>query len=1208
MLHRRDLKTRRGRLATWFVIFFAILPLLMGFASAQGVRGAHLEDRIRREGVLSGDIPPKVQSGYSRHPTYREERALYRIFRDIRDGRLSPADGVREYLKSIPSPLIASVHSLPFSETGALRIPGVISFPSLARLCLLVTTYEGARAEFIREASPELKTEIAQMIGTGDGLSGRHPDIAFTILESAAQSGFVTALLRVAQLTELGTGTAPDWTKAETFYQAAADAGSANAAYTLAKHYEDGPNVEPDTNKARLWYERFFDLLTKGSHGADEFTRFFQDQIASGGMVAQLLATQVMRDTRFARAIADAYMCISCSGPINIKAAAKYYRIAAKAGDTEARYLLARILLDYPAFAERNETPRDVLRQNSRTAHYAMSELLQATLLSSEKEMRSAAAKEIDALCASKTASPQRDTKDDTDDGPAVFDRSIKDTPAHLTSIPTDCIGVLHSIATGDLGEALIAIGFHKLEQLATEQAADPDTPIAFPDSPIAFADVLAYFGDFNGAMEIYDHISSSDLKLEEFNKKESTIRRLTLRVPFDVLKTQTDGVERLLTFLAGKDIEYSTLLELARSGSGKELKSTQPRSSLSERENGFQRQLARGISNGLVSSSNALAESWAQEGNLARALDYELLSLNAELELDAVRSITEGKLSSVMSRVCHLSERSRRIASLGFRETSSRLAKDAVNLLQQVRQVAIALPLSLQSCFRNVATDEYRWLAHLFNEQGRLADMHKTLQMLSDFENDQSLGLRPKTLSKITLTNNEELVGRQLVNLRLALSAPNREYQQLKLKDPAKLSADERANLTRLESKVKRETEIYQKSLEILKEREQKSQEQEEGRLSSLNRLGPFLENLLRSGEKTALIHYVVLPDSLMILVLSDAYHSVTVRSLAGKPFTEAALDSLITAYRAAITDPNNDPTSISTQLYSVLIKPIEPLIQDANILLVSPDKQLRSIPFAALKNENYYLVERYQIGMYTETTFLQGLDHRTTAPKMVGFGVSEARKNFPPLPNAAEELRVAVGVVDGTTKGNIYLNNDFTVDTFQRRVAFPSTTRGLVHISSHFQLRETAAASELLLGQGTLSLQQIANQRVKIDLSSVEMLTLSACNTAATIHDRKAPTVQSLAHVFHSGGVRTVVASLWPVSDQSTPEFMSRFYTEREKKGSSTTAALRSAQLSFIKQSTEPESANLIPSGPSSTSMLFKGHSHPYYWAQFIVLGRHL
>jgi CHAT domain-containing protein len=84
----------------------------------------------------------------------------------------------------------------------------------------------------------------------------------------------------------------------------------------------------------------------------------------------------------------------------------------------------------------------------------------------------------------------------------------------------------------------------------------------------------------------------------------------------------------------------------------------------------------------------------------------------------------------------------------------------------------------------------------------------------------------------------------------------------------------------------------------------------------------------------------------------------------------------------------------------------------------------------------------------------------------------------------------------------------------------------------------------------------------KVRID---AELVTLSACDTALG-KEMGGEGLLGLTRAFHYAGARSVLATLWGVSDTSTPRLMERFYTHLQA-GKSRDEALRAAQLDFIR-----------------------------------------
>lgn len=97
-----------------------------------------------------------------------------------------------------------------------------------------------------------------------------------------------------------------------------------------------------------------------------------------------------------------------------------------------------------------------------------------------------------------------------------------------------------------------------------------------------------------------------------------------------------------------------------------------------------------------------------------------------------------------------------------------------------------------------------------------------------------------------------------------------------------------------------------------------------------------------------------------------------------------------------------------------------------------------------------------------------------------------------------------------------------------------------------------------------------------------SASLVVLSACETARGTNVPGEGLV-GLSRAFFHAGARTVIASLWKVSDKSTSELMTIFY-QQLKLGVSPAMALRAAQQKL------------------ATSINF---SDPYHWAGFVLLG---
>ena len=131
------------------------------------------------------------------------------------------------------------------------------------------------------------------------------------------------------------------------------------------------------------------------------------------------------------------------------------------------------------------------------------------------------------------------------------------------------------------------------------------------------------------------------------------------------------------------------------------------------------------------------------------------------------------------------------------------------------------------------------------------------------------------------------------------------------------------------------------------------------------------------------------------------------------------------------------------------------------------------------------------------------------------------------------------------GVLPGVVKLDEQFTESTMLTELR---KRHKVVHIASHFQFspgNETNSA--LLLGDGTfLSLAQIKS--LPNVFGGVELLTLSACNTATGGSGANGKEVEGFGVLAQRQGAKAVVASLWPVADTSTKLLMQEFYRARE------------------------------------------------------------
>jgi CHAT domain-containing protein len=196
-------------------------------------------------------------------------------------------------------------------------------------------------------------------------------------------------------------------------------------------------------------------------------------------------------------------------------------------------------------------------------------------------------------------------------------------------------------------------------------------------------------------------------------------------------------------------------------------------------------------------------------------------------------------------------------------------------------------------------------------------------------------------------------------------------------------------------------------------------------------------------------------------------------------------------------------------------------------------------------------------------------------------GFGLTRSVPGFDPLPAVREELETIVR--QGILPGEIYFDDQF--NAAQLRTALDKRAP-VLHIASHFVFQPgTEADSFLVLGDGSrLSLAELKRYRFR----DVDLITLSACETAVGGgKDANGKEIEGFGVLAQRQGAKGVLATLWPVADESTGTLTQGLYRIRQASPEVTKAeALRRAQL-----------------------QLFRGkYAHPFFWAPFILMGNWL
>jgi CHAT domain-containing protein len=380
-----------------------------------------------------------------------------------------------------------------------------------------------------------------------------------------------------------------------------------------------------------------------------------------------------------------------------------------------------------------------------------------------------------------------------------------------------------------------------------------------------------------------------------------------------------------------------------------------------------------------------------------------------------------------------------------------------------------------------------------------------------------------------------------------------------------------------------------------------------------------------------TALLYYLPGDERLDVLLVSAQGRQHFRLAL-----TRAQLDEEVERFLAVLDSDNTDPRQQAHALYERLFAPVAQAVAQtrARVLALSLSERLRFMPFAALHDGQGWLVERYALALHPGGKLAGRLKSASPNWRVAAFGATQGAAAFRPLPNVRNEINALVRPAGASTGGVLpgqgWLDADFTAERL--RAALGGGAQ-LLHIASHFKLQpQDAQGSFLLLGDGSqLSLRELAGPAYRFD--RIEMVTLSACQTAVGGQDtRYRQEIDGLAALLMGQGAPSVLASLWLVNDASTATLMSALYRLRESQKLSRALALQQSQLAMIRaagrqpsvDASEPEAGRVTTirppgaAGPAPAPALASGRAglagsalgmgHPYYWAPFVLMGNWL
>ena len=287
---------------------------------------------------------------------------------------------------------------------------------------------------------------------------------------------------------------------------------------------------------------------------------------------------------------------------------------------------------------------------------------------------------------------------------------------------------------------------------------------------------------------------------------------------------------------------------------------------------------------------------------------------------------------------------------------------------------------------------------------------------------------------------------------------------------------------------------------------------------------------------------------------------------------------------------------------LYQKLLQPVDSLLPHR--LLIVPDNCVAYLPFDVLLREKPeattpfqeypYLIQDHQISYaYSPYDFIRKASGKRGKRAAV-LGFAPSFDESPVLPETVAERRREFGPLLANEKEvdqiAAFFNSKYFAAEHATKEAFLEHAHKyqVLHLATHAKANDKKGDYSYLCfaetpDDTTMSNRLYARELYLMELSA-DMVVLSACETGIG-ELSKGEGVISLSQAFSKAGARSLITTLWRVSDQASAELMDRFY-EHLHNGATKDAALRNAKLDYLHNASARA-------------------AHPFFWAGYVAQG---
>jgi CHAT domain-containing protein len=337
-----------------------------------------------------------------------------------------------------------------------------------------------------------------------------------------------------------------------------------------------------------------------------------------------------------------------------------------------------------------------------------------------------------------------------------------------------------------------------------------------------------------------------------------------------------------------------------------------------------------------------------------------------------------------------------------------------------------------------------------------------------------------------------------------------------------------------------------------------------------TLSRQHTLADVQARLGDGDALLQYHAVGEAMVVWLIRR--NSVQGRRIS---VSEAALASQVDRFRDSIVHRRADTQAQAHALHTLLIPP---QAAQAGPLFIVPHGPLHYLPFQALHDGRDWFIQSHAITVWPSASVGVELLQRPQRARasLLAFGNPATDKNVP-LPGAEREVQKLATLF---RDNSVFVQREATKARFKQS----ADSAAVLHVAAHAEVDEVDPLFSRILfssSSGDTGLLE-AREIFELKLAGVKLVTLSACESGLGKVNRGEEIV-GFTRSFLSAGADSIIASLWPVADESTEALMSTLYQELMS-GRDLGTALQTAQRQL--------QAN-------------RRFAHPFFWAPFYVIG---